>query len=202
MQGMGQMQGQHQMQFSSQLGHQQFQSRQQLSSAHMQHGLGQTQLKHQEHQMLQNQQYKQQYQQQGQLMQEVSPDFYIPDFNEDLHKADERIDQHTQDKHIQRDDKAFCNQIGKPDQSNDSNSRNILFDEIFSKFVDVHVQQRETFLELLEPYILKDMLGSLPPEIMQGLVELIEDSSAMRSRTASNSLSKQPYLNLYFLLRV
>lgn len=54
--------------------------------------------------MLQNQQYKQQYQQQGQLMQEVSPDFFIPDFNEDLHKADERIDQHTQDKHIQRDD--------------------------------------------------------------------------------------------------
>ncbi|RVW95484.1 Vacuolar protein sorting-associated protein 8-like [Vitis vinifera] len=28
-----------------------------------------------------------------------------------------------------------------------------------------------TFLELLEPYILKDMLGSLPPEIMQALVE-------------------------------
>ncbi|TKY64154.1 Vacuolar protein sorting-associated protein 8-like [Spatholobus suberectus] len=93
---------------------------------------------------------------------------------------------------------AFCNQIGKLDQSNDSNNRNnsvhseikeqyarvggvavefcchikrtdILFDEIFSKFMDV--QQRETFLELLEPYILKDMLGSLPPEIMQELVE-------------------------------
>ncbi|RDY08694.1 Vacuolar protein sorting-associated protein 8-like protein, partial [Mucuna pruriens] len=93
---------------------------------------------------------------------------------------------------------AFCNQIGKLDQSNDSNSKNnlvrseikeqytrvggvavefcchikrtdILFDEIFSKFVDA--QQRETFLELLEPYILKDMLGSLPPEIMQELVE-------------------------------
>ncbi|XP_058762141.1 mediator of RNA polymerase II transcription subunit 8-like [Vicia villosa] len=44
MQGMGQMQGQHQMQFSPQLGHQQFQSRQQLSSAHMQHSLGQNQL--------------------------------------------------------------------------------------------------------------------------------------------------------------
>ncbi|OIW02356.1 hypothetical protein TanjilG_08503 [Lupinus angustifolius] len=104
---------------------------------------------------------------------------------------------------------AFCNQIGKLDQSNDSNSRNnsvhseikeqytrvggvavefcchikrtdILFDKIFSKFMDTHVQQRvqildkkfpETFLELLEPYILKDMLGSLPPEIMQELVE-------------------------------
>lgn len=95
---------------------------------------------------------------------------------------------------------AFCNQIGKPDQSNDSNSisnsvhseikeqytrvggvavefcchikrTDILFDKIFSKFVDVHVQQRETFLELLEPYILKDMLGSLPPEIMQELVK-------------------------------
>ncbi|XP_061336462.1 uncharacterized protein LOC133283598 isoform X2 [Gastrolobium bilobum] len=95
---------------------------------------------------------------------------------------------------------AFCNQIGKLDQSNGSNSRSnsvhsdikeqysrvggvavefcchikqtdILFDKIFSKFIDVHVQQRETFLELLEPYILKDMLGSLPPEIMQELVE-------------------------------
>jgi hypothetical protein len=28
-----------------------------------------------------------------------------------------------------------------------------------------------TFLELLEPYILKDMLGALPPEVMQALVE-------------------------------
>ncbi|XP_045805305.1 mediator of RNA polymerase II transcription subunit 8-like isoform X1 [Trifolium pratense] len=43
MQGLGQLHGQHQMQFSPQLGHQQFQSRQ-LSSAHMQHGIGQTQL--------------------------------------------------------------------------------------------------------------------------------------------------------------
>ncbi|RYR24196.1 hypothetical protein Ahy_B02g057703 isoform A [Arachis hypogaea] len=95
---------------------------------------------------------------------------------------------------------AFCNQIGKLDESSDSSSRSnsvhseikeqytrvggvavefcchikrtdILFDKIFSKFVDVNVQQRETFLELLEPYILKDMLGSLPPEIMQELVE-------------------------------
>ncbi|KAI3757517.1 hypothetical protein L6452_05057 [Arctium lappa] len=46
---------------------------------------------------------------------------------------------------------------------------NILFDEILSRFESV--QQKETFLELLEPYILKDMLGSLPPEIMQALVE-------------------------------
>ncbi|CAB4300751.1 unnamed protein product [Prunus armeniaca] len=54
----------------------------------------------------------------------------------------------------------FCVHIKRTD---------ILFDEIFSKFVAV--QQRDTFLELLEPYILKDMLGSLPPEIMQALVE-------------------------------
>nr|POE52599.1 isoform 3 of vacuolar protein sorting-associated protein 8 like [Quercus suber] len=54
----------------------------------------------------------------------------------------------------------FCVRIKRTD---------ILFDEIFSKFVAV--QQRDTFLELLEPYILKDMLGSLPPEIMQALVE-------------------------------
>ncbi|KAJ7963418.1 vacuolar protein sorting-associated protein 8-like [Quillaja saponaria] len=93
---------------------------------------------------------------------------------------------------------AFCNQIGNGGNLDDSFSRStsvhsqikeqytrvggvavefcvhikrtdILFDEIFSKFVDV--QQRDTFLELLEPYILKDMLGSLPPEIMQALVE-------------------------------
>ncbi|KAK7292879.1 hypothetical protein RJT34_15734 [Clitoria ternatea] len=93
---------------------------------------------------------------------------------------------------------AFCNQIGKVDPSNDLSNgsksvhseikeqytrvggvavefcchikrTDILFDEIFSKFM--YVKQRETFLELLEPYILKDMLGSLPPEIMQELVE-------------------------------
>ncbi|CAN8308812.1 unnamed protein product [Cochlearia groenlandica] len=49
------------------------------------------------------------------------------------------------------------------------NRMELLFDEIFSRFVAV--AQRDTFLELLEPYILKDMLGSLPPEIMQALVE-------------------------------
>ncbi|XP_019090556.1 PREDICTED: vacuolar protein sorting-associated protein 8 homolog isoform X3 [Camelina sativa] len=49
------------------------------------------------------------------------------------------------------------------------NRMDLLFDEIFSRFVAV--QQRDTFLELLEPYILRDMLGSLPPEIMQALVE-------------------------------
>lgn len=54
----------------------------------------------------------------------------------------------------------FCVHIRRTD---------ILFNEVFSKFVAV--QHRETFLELLEPYILKDMLGSLPPEIMQALVE-------------------------------
>ncbi|XVF80311.1 hypothetical protein PTKIN_Ptkin15bG0060800 [Pterospermum kingtungense] len=93
---------------------------------------------------------------------------------------------------------AFGNQIGKIEQPDDPESRNssvlseikeqftrvggvavefcvhikrtdILFDEIFSKFVAIH--QRDTFLELLEPYILKDMLGCLPPEIMQVLVE-------------------------------
>ncbi|KAL6495612.1 hypothetical protein OROGR_030175 [Orobanche gracilis] len=54
----------------------------------------------------------------------------------------------------------FCVHIGRTD---------ILFDDIFSKFQDAH--HKETFLELLEPYILKDMLGSLPPAIMQALVE-------------------------------
>ncbi|XP_059658306.1 uncharacterized protein LOC132304565 isoform X2 [Cornus florida] len=93
---------------------------------------------------------------------------------------------------------AFCNQIEKLEQLGDSKSTSssvhsdikeqftrvggvavefcvhikrtdILFDEILSKFVDV--KHKDTFLELLEPYILKDMLGSLPPEIMQALVE-------------------------------
>ncbi|XAR49264.1 hypothetical protein NMG60_11032393 [Bertholletia excelsa] len=93
---------------------------------------------------------------------------------------------------------AFCNQIDKLEQLDDSEGKasslhleikeqfarvggvavefcvhikrtDILFDEILSKFVAA--QHRDTFLELLEPYILKDMLGSLPPEIMQALVE-------------------------------
>ncbi|KAK4415847.1 Vacuolar protein sorting-associated protein 8 [Sesamum alatum] len=54
----------------------------------------------------------------------------------------------------------FCVHIRRTD---------ILFDDIMSNFDDAH--HKETFLELLEPYILKDMLGSLPPEIMQALVE-------------------------------
>ncbi|KAK7262193.1 hypothetical protein RJT34_29755 [Clitoria ternatea] len=40
-------------------------------------------------------------------MQEVPPDFYIPDFDEDEQNPDERIDQHAQDKHIQRDDEYY-----------------------------------------------------------------------------------------------
>ncbi|XP_062224241.1 uncharacterized protein LOC133922777 [Phragmites australis] len=54
----------------------------------------------------------------------------------------------------------YCVHIGRND---------ILFDTVFSKFVAE--QSGGMFLEVLEPYILKDMLGSLPPEIMQALVE-------------------------------
>ncbi|CAL1398837.1 unnamed protein product [Linum trigynum] len=93
---------------------------------------------------------------------------------------------------------AFCNQIEKVEREDDSKIESssvhseikeqftrvggvavefcvhirrtdILFDEIHSKFRAAN--QRDTFLELLEPYILRDMLGSLPPEIMQALVE-------------------------------
>ncbi|XP_074334037.1 uncharacterized protein LOC141671649 isoform X2 [Apium graveolens] len=92
---------------------------------------------------------------------------------------------------------AFGNQIGKLDQLEDSSTSgsvrseieeqftrvggvavefcvhikrtDILFDEIHSRFVSV--QHNDTFLELLEPYILNDKLGSLPPGIMQALVE-------------------------------
>lgn len=54
----------------------------------------------------------------------------------------------------------FCVHIKRTD---------ILFNTIFLKFVAV--QHGGTFLEILEPYILRDMLGCLPPEIMQALVE-------------------------------
>ncbi|KAL6629749.1 hypothetical protein ACP70R_029514 [Stipagrostis hirtigluma subsp. patula] len=54
----------------------------------------------------------------------------------------------------------YCVHIGRND---------ILFDTVFAKFVAA--QSGGMFLEVLEPYILKDMLGSLPPEIMQALVE-------------------------------
>ncbi|MCL7022685.1 hypothetical protein MKW94_004174 [Papaver nudicaule] len=93
---------------------------------------------------------------------------------------------------------AFDNQVGRAEQVDDAKSSSssvqsemeeqfarvggvavefcvhikrvdILFDKIFSKFVAA--QHGGTFLELLEPYILKDMLGCLPPEIMQALVE-------------------------------
>uniref|UniRef100_A0A7N0ZV75 RING-type domain-containing protein n=1 Tax=Kalanchoe fedtschenkoi TaxID=63787 RepID=A0A7N0ZV75_KALFE len=90
---------------------------------------------------------------------------------------------------------AFCNQLEKMDESSLARTSlrseikeqftrvggvavefcvhikrtDILFDEILPKFIAV--QQKDTFLELLEPYILRDMLGALPPEIMQALVE-------------------------------
>ncbi|XP_022861232.1 vacuolar protein sorting-associated protein 8 homolog isoform X2 [Olea europaea var. sylvestris] len=78
---------------------------------------------------------------------------------------------------------ACCNQNGTLDQSNEIKEQytrvggvavefcvhirrtDILFDEIVSKFDEAQHK------ELLEPYILKDMLGSLPPAIMQALVE-------------------------------
>ncbi|PHT83219.1 hypothetical protein T459_11662 [Capsicum annuum] len=55
----------------------------------------------------------------------------------------------------------------------------VLFDKIFPKLYCIEIKVglnylfpcKDTFLEHLEPYILKDMLGSLPPEIMQALVE-------------------------------
>jgi len=43
----------------------------------------------------------------GVQMHEVPPDTYIPEFDEDELNPDERMDQHTQDKHIQRDDEYY-----------------------------------------------------------------------------------------------
>lgn len=40
-------------------------------------------------------------------MHEVPPDFYIPDIDEDELNPDERMDQHTQDRQIQRDDEYY-----------------------------------------------------------------------------------------------
>nr|XP_043609386.1 histone deacetylase 9 isoform X2 [Erigeron canadensis] len=49
-------------------------------------------------------------------MQEVPPDFYIPDFDEDENNPDERNDQRTQDRQIQRDDEYY-----EGDNDNDHN---------------------------------------------------------------------------------
>ncbi|WRX33116.1 Histone deacetylase domain - like 9 [Theobroma cacao] len=46
----------------------------------------------------------------------VPPDFFIPDFDEDEQNPDERMDQHTQDKQIQRDDEYYDG-----DNDNDQN---------------------------------------------------------------------------------
>ncbi|XP_044966447.1 histone deacetylase 9 isoform X1 [Hordeum vulgare subsp. vulgare] len=43
----------------------------------------------------------------GVQMQEVPPDFYVPDFDEDELDPDERVDQHTQDKQVHRDDEYY-----------------------------------------------------------------------------------------------
>lgn len=40
-------------------------------------------------------------------MQEVPPDFYVPDFDEDDENPDERMNQHTRDKLVQRDDEYY-----------------------------------------------------------------------------------------------
>ncbi|KAL5976394.1 Histone deacetylase 9 [Asimina triloba] len=55
----------------------------------------------------------------GVQMHEVPPDFYIPDFDEDEQNPDERVDQHTQDKQIQRDDEYY-----EGDNDNDHNVDN------------------------------------------------------------------------------
>nr|XP_023884496.1 histone deacetylase 9 isoform X1 [Quercus suber] len=56
----------------------------------------------------------------GVQMQEVPPDFYIPDFDEDEQNPDERMDQHTQDKNIQRDDEYY-----EGDHDNDQNMEDV-----------------------------------------------------------------------------
>ncbi|XP_042405548.1 vacuolar protein sorting-associated protein 8 homolog isoform X1 [Zingiber officinale] len=81
---------------------------------------------------------------------------------EDIKSSDSTLQKEIEDQYARVGGVAveFCIHISRID---------ILFDSIFTKFVAV--QHGGTFLEILEPYILKDMLGSLPPEIMQALVE-------------------------------
>ncbi|KAJ7522667.1 hypothetical protein O6H91_18G021600 [Diphasiastrum complanatum] len=43
----------------------------------------------------------------GVQMHEVPPDSYLPDFDEDEINPDERLDQHIQDKHVQRDEEFY-----------------------------------------------------------------------------------------------
>ncbi|KAK4743512.1 hypothetical protein SAY87_001513 [Trapa incisa] len=92
-------------------------------------------------------------------------------YQNQINKAQQVDDQISRSSSVQNDIKEqfsrvggvaveFCVHIKRTD---------ILFEEIYTKFVAV--KHKDTFLELLEPYILKDMLSSLPPEIMQALVE-------------------------------
>ncbi|XP_057781938.1 histone deacetylase 17 isoform X2 [Salvia miltiorrhiza] len=53
----------------------------------------------------------------GVQMQEVPPDFYIPDFDEDEQNPDERVNRHMQDKQVQRDDEYY-----EGDNDNDQNN--------------------------------------------------------------------------------
>lgn len=54
----------------------------------------------------------------------------------------------------------FCVHIGKTE---------VICEDIYSRFESVG--QKSTFLELLEPYILRDMLSGLAPEVMQAFVD-------------------------------
>ncbi|OEL19738.1 Histone deacetylase 9 [Dichanthelium oligosanthes] len=51
---------------------------------------------------------------------QIPPDFYIPDFDEDELDPDERVDQHTQDKQIHRDDEYY---EGDNDNDQDDGTR-------------------------------------------------------------------------------
>ncbi|XP_051143603.1 histone deacetylase 9 isoform X3 [Andrographis paniculata] len=53
----------------------------------------------------------------GVQMQEVPPDFYIPDFDDDEQNPDERVTRQVQDKQIQRDDEYYDN-----DNDHDNNA--------------------------------------------------------------------------------
>lgn len=54
----------------------------------------------------------------------------------------------------------------------------ILFSEIFDKFVQF--KKKDFFLELLEPFILKNRLKILPPEIMQQFIEYFSETNKLK----------------------
>jgi len=62
----------------------------------------------------------------------------------------------------------YCVEIGRLD---------LLFGDVFSSFVAVN--EARAFLDLLEPYILREVIRYLPPEVMAALIEHYQEKGAL-----------------------